>query len=591
MIRDQELAGLAMTLGRDAKIKITVGGDNSYCKNDGSHINIARMPSTSLGRMLMTGLVFHEIGHKNFTTGGGRPDGLLGDMINVVEDIRVDMATIESRPGTCFNLEAVTTHYINKGSLEPKNLTHALLGKVMAYGFGRILKQAAILALEDICNEMIDDAFGSEFIDDVDSIIKDMDKLRSTADSRVMAQKLVDLLVQQKTPKPQPPASPQPSPETKSAAQGTTQGAPHAPDDQQTRQTQLNQGQAQKDGQERSDEDVPGTQHQGEDGIEENPQQQGQSGMQASGSGAGAGAASGGGKRPTVEEIDKMLKNNTGYGDLSSLIQKELDEIADNTPYKILAGIPLLPDIGRLRALHGKLNEVEAISASSRMRARLMGMLQSIKMQPTSYGLSGRKLAAGRLVRMATGDPRIFRKKVETVEVNTAVMVLLDLSGSMCSRYRVANAAAFALHTTLFGLKGVAVCSAEFSGKNVTPEINILVDFGRKPLSENFNHYPFDGTPTHNAIWAGRALLLQRLEPRKILLILTDGCPDNSAATRSATQKALKDGIEIAAIGIMDGSVRNYWDNHRVIKTIQELPSAMFGIMEGLLMRRITATA
>jgi len=589
MIRDQELAGLAMTLGRDAKIKITVGGDNSYCKNDGSHINIARMPSTSLGRMLMTGLVFHEIGHKNFTTGGGRPDGLLGDMINVVEDIRVDMETIESRPGTCFNLEAVTTHYIKKGSLEPKNLTHALLGKVMAYGFGRILKQTAILALEDICNEMMDDAFGSEFIDDMDTIIKDMDKLRSTADSLVMAQKLIDLLVQQQTPKPQPP-SPAP-PQVSHKMQSATQGAPNEPDAPKTQQTQLNQGQAQRGGRGCSDnEDVPGTQHQGEDGIEETQQQKEQSGMQASGSG-GAGASSGGGKRPTVEEIDKMLKNNTGYGDLSSLIQKELDEIADNTPYKILAGIPLLPDIGRLRALHGKLNEVEAISASSRMRARLMGMLQSIKMQPTSYGLSGRKLAAGRLVRIATGDPRIFRKKVETVEVNTAVMVLLDLSGSMCSRYRVANAAAFALHTTLFGLKGVAVCSAEFSGKNVTPEINILVDFGRKPLSENFNHYPFDGTPTHNAIWAGRALLLQRPEPRKILLILTDGCPDNGAATRSATQKALKDGIEIAAIGIMDGSVRNYWDNHRVIKSIQELPSAMFGIMEGLLMKRTTATA
>ena len=587
MIRDQELAGLAMTLGRDAKIKITVGGDNSYCKNDGSHINIARMPSTSLGRMLMTGLVFHEIGHKNFTTGGGRPDGLLGDMINVVEDIRVDMKTIESRPGTCFNLEAVTTHYINKGSLEPKNLTHALLGKVMAYGFGRILKQAAILALEDICNEMMDDAFGSEFIDDVDAIIKDMDKLCSTADSRVMAQKLIDLLVQQKAPPHQPQPQTPASSITQSAAQGTPSDASHEPNDPQTQQTQHNQGQAQRGGQWCND-DLSGTQRQGEDGTEENPQQ-GQRGMQASGSGAGA--SRGGGKRPTVEEIDKMLKNNTGYGDLSSLIQKELDEIADNTPYKVLAGIPLLPDIGRLRALHGKLNEVEAISASSRMRARLMGMLQSMKMQPTSYGLSGRKLAAGRLVRMATGDPRIFRKKVEAVEVNTAVMVLLDLSGSMCSRYRVANAAAFALHTTLFGLKGVAVCSAEFSGKNVTPEINILVDFGRKPLSENFNHYPFDGTPTHNAIWAGRALLLQRPEPRKILLILTDGCPDNGAATRSATQKALKDGIEIAAIGIMDGSVRNYWNNHKVIKTIQELPSAMFGIMEGLLTRRNTATA
>ena len=90
MLRDQELAGLAMTLGRDANIKITVGGDGSFCKPDGSHINIARMPSTPLGRMLMTGLVFHEIGHKNHTK-GGKPNGLLGNMMNVIEDVRVDI--------------------------------------------------------------------------------------------------------------------------------------------------------------------------------------------------------------------------------------------------------------------------------------------------------------------------------------------------------------------------------------------------------------------------------------------------------------------------------------------------------------------
>jgi cobalamin biosynthesis protein CobT len=118
----------------------------------------------------------------------------------------------------------------------------------------------------------------------------------------------------------------------------------------------------------------------------------------------------------------------------------------------------MLPDIGRLKASYGKLDEVEAISAASRIRARMMGMLQSIKMQPKSFGLSGRKLANGRLVRMATGDPRIFRKKTEIKEVNTAVVVLLDLSGSMNGRYEIANAAAFALHTTLFGLKGVNVC-------------------------------------------------------------------------------------------------------------------------------------
>lgn len=94
---------------------------------------------------------------------------------------------------------------------------------------------------------------------------------------------------------------------------------------------------------------------------------------------------------------------------------------------------------------------------------------------------------------------------------------------------------------------------------------------------------------THVAIWAARVMLLQRREPRKIMLILTDGCPDSGPDTKSATKRAMKDGIEIAAIGIMDGNVRNFWDNHKIIESVQELPAAMFGIMEGLLVKKTKA--
>ena len=618
MIRDQELAGLAMTLGQDAKIKITVSGDGSFCKPDGSHINIARMPSTPIGRMLMTGLVFHEIGHKNYTK-GGRPDGLLGDMMNVIEDIRVDMETIKARPGTCFNLEAVTNHYVNKGSLEPASLAHAMLGKVMAYGFGRVLKQKSILQLESQCNEMMDDAFGQEFIDDVDTIIKDIPKLRNTRDTIAMAQKLIDLIIQQQQQPTKPPSPhvPQPEPPQQQQNQDDAQDNEQQQQNQSLDESQGNIGNGNSSSQQLKDDEQGQLNHGDAETCNSNSQQpqhgaldddnmghQGQSssqhvksqqdqdegttkaGAEASGFG-GNGASSGGGKRPTLEEIAEMLRLKTGYGDLSSLIQLELDNIAESIPDDERVGIPTLPDIGRLKPQFGKLNEVEAISASSRMRAKLMGMLQAIKMCPKSYGLSGRKLAFGRLVKLAVGDPRIFRKKIETVAINTAVAVLLDLSGSMGGKYEVANAAAFALHNTLFGLKGVSVCSLEFSGKDRDqPEVNILVDFGKKPLSEQFNHHPFDGTPTDTVIWAGRVMLLQRPEPRKIMLILTDGCPDKSSETRAATKRAMRDGIEIAAIGIMDRSVRHYWDNHQIISTLQELPAAMFGIMEGMLTTR-----
>jgi len=69
------------------------------------------------------------------------------------------------------------------------------------------------------------------------------------------------------------------------------------------------------------------------------------------------------------------------------------------------------------------------------------------------------------------------------------------------------------------------------------------------------------------------------------MLILTDGCPDDGNETKAATKRTMKDGIEIAAIGIMANCVKNYWDNHKIIETIQELPAAMFGIMEGLLIK------
>jgi cobalamin biosynthesis protein CobT len=430
---------------------------------------------------------------------------------------------------------------------------------------------------------MMDDAFGQDFIDEVDSIIKDIHKLRSTRDTTLMAQKLINLIIQQR----QKSQSSQQSVQKSGQSQGKNQGA--------------NQNQGNAGGNTSGNPSGNNLSNSSGNTPNNSPSNSGQSNGQSDGKGAsqqqldsdqpsgagGNGASSGGGKRPSPEEIDEMLKSKTGYGDLSALIQSELNNMALSLPDSIKAGIPTLPLIGRLKAVHGKLDEVAAISASSRMRARLMGMLQSIKRQPQSYGLSGRKLASGRLTRLVLGDPRIFRKKIDTKMVNTAVVVMLDLSGSMSSKYQVANAAAFALHTTLFGLKGVSVCSLEFSGKERQPEVNVLVDFGRNPQSDSFNHRPFDGTPTHKALWAGRALLLQRPEPRKIMLILTDGCPDNDLETKAATQKVIKDGIEIAALGIMDKNVQRFWVNHKIINSIQELPAAMFGIMEGLMTKRI----
>ena len=197
MIRDQELAGLARTLGRDHHLKITIGGKNSYCSADGQRIHISRMPSTPLGRLLMTGLVYHEVAHKNYTQ-GSNSSGLLGEMTNVLEDIRVEGCLMKDRPGTGYDLERVTDYYVEKGSLSPQDIPSAFLGLVMAYGRGIVLKQKGIMALLDPCRKKLGQSFGSTFPGDVETLLEQrLSALRITEDSRKLAKKLMELLRQQ----------------------------------------------------------------------------------------------------------------------------------------------------------------------------------------------------------------------------------------------------------------------------------------------------------------------------------------------------------------------------------------------------------
>lgn len=505
MLRDRELAGLAMVLGKDNKIEVTITGEGSYCDSKNNHINIARMPSTPLGNMLACGLVFHEVGHKNYTT-ADKPNGMHGDLTNIIEDVRTEKLTITERPGTRFNLDAVTKHYAEKGQLEPQDLNHAICGKVMAYGYGRFLGRKSMAPIEAACDEMIDDAFGQLFADELEKIIKHIDNLKDTKQVVAMAKKIVDLVL---NPPPPPPSSGQP-------------------------QQDPSNGQQQGGGQ-------PGGQ------SPKSP--------------------------PTPQQIKSVVNNSSGFGDVSKMIQEEMDSLAKGSGAGDSALLPSVDVWGEMNPM----NEVEAISASSRMRAKMIGLLESVKRKPIAYGMTGKKIATSQLVKMAFGDPKLFKKKVDTFATNTAVVIMCDYSGSMCGeREEVSRPAAFALHNTLYGLRDVVVSTMGFNER----EIHDIVDFEKKPKSGCFNHGSTGGTPMDLALWAARSRLLARPEKRKILLLLTDGEGGN---TKKATESCVNNGIEIAAIGIMHHGVKNHWPNHKIIDRIEDLPAAMFSVMATLL--------
>lgn len=598
MVRDNELVGLCQVIARDSGMEVTVGGNKSYITEDGCRLNIAAMPMTPEGRLVAVGLGFHEVGHKLYTdTSSNWGYGLQHDLTNIIEDVRETRDFIKDRPGVAYDIEKAVNWYQEAGSYTPSDLNTALRALALGVGYVELLGFPSLAPELAKAREIIASEMGDGFLSLAEMILKKYSKMAfgkaGTAESIEMAKALCNLLEEEakrKEQEKQDDHQDQPSQGGSSEEEEQKADPSESEDDIQSSDTNSP-----------SESDTDDDDQSGGGGQQDKEAQaHDDEGKEVEDDSAGNGGDAtdwGDGQtssKLSPDAIRGILQEESDFGDMQKMALKELDRISKDVPDAVRAGIPQLPRSERFYGDISLVNESGAITATSRMRAKLMGMLQSVKREPECYGTTGHKFAVNRLVNMATGDPRVFKKRVEAVSINTAVVIMLDASGSMASNNRmdVARDSAFALHHTLKGIGGVAALSAAFDldmDSEDTPPIQLLCTWGEKPAPENFSIWPGDYTPTPWALWYARAQLLQRPEPRKICLLVTDGEPYGwdgiEADTVAATKRLEKDGIEIAAIGIKLPAVATYWTNNRVVHSIEELPQAMFGVMNALLTR------
>ena len=82
--------------------------------------------------------------------------------------------------------------------------------------------------------------------------------------------------------------------------------------------------------------------------------------------------------------------------------------------------------------------------------------------------------------------------------------------------------------------------------------------------------------------------MLPLKENRKIILILTDGVPDSIPAAQSAIKTAEKIGFEVYGLGITLGMIRDFLPKtSKVIYSLNELPNALFGLLQQTLVPNI----
>ena len=229
--------------------------------------------------------------------------------------------------------------------------------------------------------------------------------------------------------------------------------------------------------------------------------------------------------------------------------------------------------------------KLQALQASIALRMRLQGFLQAQTQKRCSIGRSG-TLHTSSLYRLQVGNARVFQKESEQQGINTAVHILLDASGSMAGApINLANRACFAVATALSHIRGVNPAVTAFPAVSVTNSVFPIIRHGQ-PLPDRFDIRASGGTPLAGAMWWVLQTMLPLKEQRKMILVITDGMPDNSLAANNVIGVAQKLDFEVYGLGIRDEHITHLLPHtSKVVYDLPDLVPAMFTILQTALQK------
>lgn len=256
----------------------------------------------------------------------------------------------------------------------------------------------------------------------------------------------------------------------------------------------------------------------------------------------------------------------------------------------------------------------ETSSSLSVMKTQLERLLMSKALETREEKKGGGKLNTRKLVQAFNADDNVFTKRADDVAINTAVQVVVDLSGSMSGAKMY-----LAIQSAILIAEALSKCMVPFEivgfrtvgggvqpGKNCsTEQAKTIQDMQSKGKIHRFDRIemsyfkPFDSryqmclpsignmqsggsnADGESVLYASESLL-KRPERKKVMMVLSDGQPafGYNNTTDSAVRKHLKDtvkniekkGVHVIGIGIASDEVKSFYTNRIVVNNIKELP-------------------
>lgn len=543
---------VAAAYGDKFGVEVLIQGQQAY--TDGQRIVIpAADPDDPAYQQIAWGYLAHEtahIRHTDFDVVATSADSPLRKaLLNIIEDVRIEAALAEDYPGTRRTIQAVLKYLVDHGQLtvsadaSPAALLQSwLLLRLRS----RVLGQTLLEPLYKATDVQIRRLLSSDLLSRLDAITAAIVGLASTADALRVADAIVQLLEEEAE-------KAQPNPATKA----------QPADPQET---------------------TPDTSTHAEENDLAAQDQSPQYGVQTEESDTAS-------TDKTCSVVQQILAASDADGaeDLFAQVASVLNvdaqqRPAPTTPLNLPKAEPAQPgDPSILQRAAGE---------SARIRARLRGLVQSSQDNRPHAKHQGQRIAHNRLARSQAGESRLFLSHHPRVAPNAAVHLLVDVSGSMAKtvsdnnrKYsQIANEAALALALALEGIPNVSTAVSFFPGHTEDVATALWPHQSVRQHAARFAQTPRGCTPLAPALWFAANDLLKQKEKRKLMIVLTDGEPDDSAATNDIIDRCNRSGFELLGIGIQTRSVERFFPSSLVINDLKDLKRELFNVTKNLLL-------
>jgi len=326
-------------------------------------------------------------------------------------------------------------------------------------------------------------------------------------------------------------------------------------------------------------------------------------------------------------------KDMTGIEDfMEDVISEEAKASVDASSY-----MPYTRDADKIEpledeAVNGRLIEAmedEIKSAIAPVQRALANAFESKNKNFQMHGKRSGRLSVPSLHLLVTNDGRVYFQNKESRTRDSAVQLVIDISGSMRGqKINLAAQVAWALTEVLDRLKVSCevICFTQHGASSADPKdkhlyrdmdkdnrsCNKFTRYGPiyMPILKSWDEPNFTqihkrhftrvaksqlqmgGNVDGESLQYAGLRLLERSEPGKVMIVLSDGQPSGdgrdyafSAHLKEVVRDLTRSGVNVMGIGICDGSVKNYYPKNVVVNKVEDLAGVVMGKVRDALLK------